>query len=45
MALINPPTSGQIAINGTPVLDGPKRSSICAPSAASTSASCFKRRI
>jgi putative ABC transport system ATP-binding protein len=24
MALINPPTSGQIAINGTPVLDGPK---------------------
>jgi putative ABC transport system ATP-binding protein len=24
MALINPPTSGQIAINGTPVLDGSK---------------------
>lgn len=24
MALINPPTSGQITINGTPVLDGPK---------------------
>ena len=24
MALINPPTSGQISINGTPVLDGPK---------------------
>ena len=24
MALINPPTSGHIAINGTPVLDGPK---------------------
>ena len=24
MALINPPTSGQVAINGTPVLDGPK---------------------
>lgn len=24
MALINPPTSGRIAINGTPVLDGPR---------------------
>ncbi len=24
MALINPPTSGQVTINGTPVLDGPK---------------------
>ena len=24
MALINPPTSGKISINGTPVLDGPK---------------------
>lgn len=24
IALINPPTSGQISINGTPVLDGPK---------------------
>jgi putative ABC transport system ATP-binding protein len=24
MALINPPTTGQIAINGAPVLDGPK---------------------
>jgi len=24
MALINPPTSGQISINGTPVLDGPR---------------------
>jgi putative ABC transport system ATP-binding protein len=24
MALINPPTSGQVAINGTPVLDGSK---------------------
>ena len=24
MALINPPTSGRISINGTPVLDGPK---------------------
>ena len=24
MALINPPTSGQIAINGKPVLNGPK---------------------
>ena len=24
MALINPPTSGQISINGTPVLNGPK---------------------
>lgn len=24
MALINPPTSGQVTINGTPVLDGPR---------------------
>jgi len=24
MALINPPTSGRVSINGTPVLDGPK---------------------